>query len=212
MSASEFATTTTTYNPPDPGLSPLKSGTKLPFVFSLDGPLAVVTGAASGIGLALVESFVSDGASVVMADIQGERLEGEADRLRATGATVFHHIVDVGDPAAVEEVAKRTADNCGRVDVLCNNAGSIAFGQAWELDLAEWHRVLDVNLLSVVHGVRSFVPLMRTSGDDGIIVNVASMAAFMQLGAVSPYVATKHADSIETVDDRFARVRDGFAE
>jgi NAD(P)-dependent dehydrogenase (short-subunit alcohol dehydrogenase family) len=77
--------------------------------------------------------------------------------------------------------------------MLCNNAGTIAFGPAWELALADWERVLRVNLLSVVNGIRSFVPIMRRGGDDGRIVNTASMAAFMQLGGVAPYVATKHA-------------------
>jgi NAD(P)-dependent dehydrogenase (short-subunit alcohol dehydrogenase family) len=153
----------------------------------------VVTGAASGIGLALIESFVADGAGVVMADIDGPRLGLEADRLRGAGADVLDVIVDVGDQAAVDELARQAADRFGRVDVLCNNAGSIAFGPAWELDVEEWERVVRVNLLSVVHGIRSFVPLMRSGADDGHIVNTSSTAAFMQLGRVSPYIATKHA-------------------
>jgi NAD(P)-dependent dehydrogenase (short-subunit alcohol dehydrogenase family) len=158
-----------------------------------DGRVAVVTGAAAGIGLALVESFVADGARVVMADINDAKLGVEAERLRGAGADVLDVVVDVGDPSAVDELAARSADVFGRVDVLCNNAGTVAFGPTWELDLAEWDRVLRVNLLSVIHGVRSFVPLMRASGDDGHIVNTASMAAFMQFGGVAPYIATKHA-------------------
>lgn len=155
--------------------------------------VAVVTGAAAGIGLALVESFVADGASVVMADIDAPLLQAEAARLRDTGAEILDIAVDVGDAAAVNRLAQRTARRFGRVDVLCNNAGTIAFGPTWEVDLAEWDRVLRVNLLSVVHGIRSFVPLMRAGGDDGHIVNTASMAAFMQFGGVAPYIATKHA-------------------
>ena len=158
----------------------------------LDGRVAVVTGAAAGIGLALAESLIAEGASVVMADVDGERLGQEAARFRSAGAEVLDVAVDVGDPEAMEDLARRTVERFRRVDVLCNNAGTIAFGPVWEIDLADWDRVLRVNLLSVVHGARSFVPLMRDSGDDGYIVNTASMAAFMQLGGVAPYVATKH--------------------
>jgi NAD(P)-dependent dehydrogenase (short-subunit alcohol dehydrogenase family) len=154
--------------------------------------VAVVTGAASGIGRALVDSFVIDGAAVAMADVDADRLGEEADHLRGGGATVLDMAVDVGDAGSVEELARRTAERFGRVDVLCNNAGTITFGPVWEIDLAEWDRVLRVNLLSVVHAARSFVPLLRESGDDGAIVNVASMAAFMQFGGVAPYIASKH--------------------
>jgi NAD(P)-dependent dehydrogenase (short-subunit alcohol dehydrogenase family) len=159
----------------------------------LGGRVAVVTGAAGGIGLALVESFVADGASVVMADIDEARLAGQAERLRAAGADVLDVATDVGDAASVDALAHRSAERFGQVDVLCNNAGTIAFGNVWDLDLSEWERVLKVNLLSVVHGIRSFVPLMRAGADDGHIVNTASMAAFMQIGVVAPYVTTKHA-------------------
>jgi NAD(P)-dependent dehydrogenase (short-subunit alcohol dehydrogenase family) len=164
--------------------------------------VAVVTGAASGIGLALVEGLLGDSTSVVMADVDEKRLGTEAARLRAQGADVLDAVVDVADPASVDDLARRTFDRFGRVDMLCNNAGTIAFGPAWELALADWDRVLRVNLLSVVNGIRSFVPIMRRSGDDGRIVNTASMAAFMQLGGVAPYVATKHA-----VVGRHCRVR-----
>lgn len=159
----------------------------------VDGWVAVVTGAAAGIGLALVESYVADGARIVMADFDAPRLRSEAARLRASGAEVLDIAVDLGDAAAVDELAQRSVDRFGRIDVLCNNVGTIAFGPTWEIDLADWDRVLRVNLLSVVNGIRSFVPIMRAGGDDGHVVNTASMAAFMQLGGASPYVATKHA-------------------
>jgi NAD(P)-dependent dehydrogenase (short-subunit alcohol dehydrogenase family) len=128
-----------------------------------------------------------------MVDVDERRLRIEAERLRQGGATIVDAHVDVGDSAAMEELAAEVAMRFGRLDVLCNNAGTLAYGTAWEIDLAEWERVVRVNLLAAVHGVRSFLPLMRSSGDDGQILNTASMAAFMQLGGVAPYIATKHA-------------------
>jgi NAD(P)-dependent dehydrogenase (short-subunit alcohol dehydrogenase family) len=159
----------------------------------LSGRVAVVTGAASGIGRALAERFAAEGALVVVADIDEPRLTAEAGRLRERGHKVLDVVTDVSSAAAVDHLAERTVDHFGRVDVLCNNAGTIAFGPAWELEQAEWERVVGINLMSVVHGIRSFVPAMRSSGDDGHIVNTASMAAFLDLGVVSPYATTKHA-------------------
>ncbi len=159
----------------------------------LSDRVAVVTGAASGIGRALAERFAAEGARVVVADIDGARLAEEAGRLRERGHQVLDVVTDVGSAAAVDHLAQRTVDHFGRVDVLCNNAGTIAFGSAWELEQADWDRVIETNLMSVVHGIRSFVPAMRSSGDDGHIVNTASMAAFLDLGIVSPYATTKHA-------------------
>jgi NAD(P)-dependent dehydrogenase (short-subunit alcohol dehydrogenase family) len=162
-------------------------------VDSLEGRVAVVTGAASGIGLALVETFLAEGAKVVMADFDAERLQVGSQRLLADGGEVLALETDVGDPAAVDRLARAASERFGRVDVLCNNAGTIAFGTVWEMTPQEWDRVMRVNLDGVVNGLRSFVPLMRASGDDGHIVNTASMAAFMKLGSVPPYVVSKHA-------------------
>jgi NAD(P)-dependent dehydrogenase (short-subunit alcohol dehydrogenase family) len=162
-------------------------------VETFEGTVAVVTAAASGIGLALVEGLVASGAAVAMADIDGDRLAREAARLRAAGADVLDVSADAGAAADVDALAEQVMDRFGRVDLLCNNAGTIAFGAAWEIELADWERVVRVNLLSVVHGIRSFIPLMRAGRDDGHVVNTASMAAFMKLGTVAPYVATKHA-------------------
>jgi NAD(P)-dependent dehydrogenase (short-subunit alcohol dehydrogenase family) len=129
----------------------------------------------------------------VVVDVDGEGLGVEAERLRQGGAAIIEAPVDVGDPVAMDELAAEVSVRLGRLDVLCNNAGTLTYGAVWDIDLVEWERVLRVNLLSVVHGVRSFVPIMRSSGDDGQILNTASMAAFMQFGGVAPYSATKHA-------------------
>ena len=171
-----------------------------PFRDSMDGspPLrqgqvAVVTGAASGIGLALVEEMLSDGAAVVMADLDGQRLHVEADRLKDLGTAVIPVTTDVGSSDDVFALAQTTIKEFGRVDILCNIAGTLAMGPAWAISLDEWERVIRVNLFSVVHGIRAFVPLLRAHGDRGYIVNTASTAAFQTIESISPYTASKHA-------------------
>lgn len=159
----------------------------------LSGRVAVVTGAASGIGEALARRFTTDGAAVVIADIDRERLDAVAADIRAAGGTSVAVPTDVSDAAAVQGLGDRAIAELGRVDIVCNNAGTVSFGNAWELDDPEWTRVLDVNLRSVIHGIRTFVPLLRSSGDDGYLINTASMAGFVAVGTMAPYVATKRA-------------------
>jgi len=157
------------------------------------GRVVVVTGAASGIGLALVDAFAGLGAQVVMADVDERRLGDESRRLRERGATVVDVVTDVSSRRDVDALADRTLSAFGRADVLVNNAGTIAFGPAWEIEPDDWERVIGVNLRSVVYATRAFVPRMRDNGDDGVIVNVASMAAFTTYASVAPYLTTKHA-------------------
>lgn len=152
------------------------------------GKVAVVTGAASGIGLALARSFAADGAHVVMADIHADVLAEEASALGALAVPT-----DVSDPAAVDALAAATVDRFGAVHVVCNNAGLLAMGFAWEIPLEEWHRVLDVNLWGVVHGIRSFVPHLLAHDEPAYVVNTASMAALVSIGTLAPYTASKHA-------------------
>ena len=158
----------------------------------LVGRVAVVTGAASGIGLALTEAFLGAGTQVVMADFDGQRLAEQSERLRDGGAGPIDVVTDVSSWGDVEALAGRAVDAFGTVDVLVNNAGTIAFGVAWEIPLEDWERVIGVNLRSMIYGARAFVPHMRASGDDGVIINLASMAAFTTHGSIAPYVTTKH--------------------
>jgi NAD(P)-dependent dehydrogenase (short-subunit alcohol dehydrogenase family) len=161
-------------------------------VRELRGRVAVVTGAASGIGLGIAEAFGAAGMRLVVADVDGATLRRRADRLRADGAEVEAVVTDVGDADAVDDLARATIDRFGAVHVVCNNAGIIRPGRTWELPLADWERVLRVNLLGVVHGVRSFVPRMLEAGGEGHVVNVASMAAVVPVPWIGPYNVAKH--------------------
>jgi NAD(P)-dependent dehydrogenase (short-subunit alcohol dehydrogenase family) len=158
-------------------------------VKELSGRVAVVTGAASGIGLAIAEAFVSEGMHVVMADLNEDALMTHAARL---GASVHALVADVRDPDAVETIGAAAIERFGALHVAVNNAGIVNGGNSWELSLEEWHRVIDVNLWGVIHGVRSFVPLILASGDEGHVVNTASMAAVLPLRRLGPYSVAKH--------------------
>jgi NAD(P)-dependent dehydrogenase (short-subunit alcohol dehydrogenase family) len=151
--------------------------------------VAVVTGAASGIGLALSESFVGEGMRVVMADVDEQALTAQAHRL---GDSVRPIVTDVRDQASVERAGQLALDTFGALHVAVNNAGIVNGGNSWELSLEEWHRVLDTNLWGVIHGVRAFVPLILATGEEGHVVNTSSMAAVLALPGIGPYTVAKH--------------------
>ena len=155
----------------------------------LNGRVAVVTGAASGIGLALVEAFVSEGMRVVMADVNVEALTEQATPF---GASVHTVVTDVRDPEAVDRVGAAAIECFGALHIAVNNAGIVNGGYSWELSLDEWHRVIDVNLWGVIHGVRSFVPRILSTGEEGHVVNTSSMAAVLPLARLGPYTVAKH--------------------
>jgi NAD(P)-dependent dehydrogenase (short-subunit alcohol dehydrogenase family) len=158
----------------------------------LEGRTAVVTGAASGIGLALVEAFVAEGMHVVLADVDEARLGAEAARLAGEGADVHTVAVDVRDPDAVDRVGDVAIDRFGHLHVAVNNAGIVTTGTTWELPLEDWHRVIDVDLWGVIHGIRSFVPRILASGEEGHVVNTASLAAVLSIARLGPYTVAKH--------------------
>jgi len=158
----------------------------------LEGRTAVVTGAASGIGLAIAEAFVAQGMNVVMTDIDDTELARHAERLADGGANVHSVVGDVRDPDTLDRVGRAAMERFGGLNVAVNNAGIVNRGYSWELPLEEWHRVIDVNLWGVVHGVRSFVPLILATGEEGHVVNVASMAAVQAHDRLGPYTVAKH--------------------
>src|SRR5215510_3869880 len=158
----------------------------------LGGRVAVVTGAASGIGLALAERFAAEGMKVVMADIEAPALETAAAGVRAKAPAVLPVRVDVSRPDDVERLARETYATFGAAHVICNNAGVAVLGAVHEHSLADWQWVINVNLWGVIHGVRAFVPRMLAGGDEGHIVNTASMAGLTTAPFMSVYDVTKH--------------------
>lgn len=157
------------------------------------GKVAVVTGAASGIGLALATRFADEGMDVVMADVERDALDVAAKRL--AGRVGAEHVLavptDVRDDAAVEALAAATFDRFGTAHVVCNNAGVGVGGLAWTVPADRWRWIIEVNLLAVAHGIRAFVPRMIEQGE-GHVVNTASAAGLLTGPGMSPYYATKH--------------------
>lgn len=157
------------------------------------GDVAVITGAASGIGYALAFALLERGLRVVLADIEEPALAAAAAALRGTGAGLLALPVDVSDPDAVDELAQRTLATFGEVHLVCNNAGVTgAGGPMWTLDQRDWEWALGVNLWGVVNGIRSFLPHL-VERDRGHVVNTASLAGLASTPYTGPYNATKHA-------------------
>jgi NAD(P)-dependent dehydrogenase (short-subunit alcohol dehydrogenase family) len=158
------------------------------------GKVAVVTGAASGIGLALATRFAGEGMRVVLADVERAALDRAAESL--AGEFGADHVLavptDVREERAVEELAAATFERFGAAHVLCNNAGVGVGGLAWTVPADRWRWAVEVNLLSVAHGIRAFVPRMIEQGE-GHVVNTASAAGILTGPGMSPYYATKHA-------------------
>jgi NAD(P)-dependent dehydrogenase (short-subunit alcohol dehydrogenase family) len=145
-----------------------------------DGKVAVVTGAASGMGRAFAERFAQEGMKVVLADVEEEPLENAVLDLRRKEFEVLGVVTDVSKPEAVENLARRAIDAYGKVHVLCNNAGvsgELCF--IWEATPRDWQWTMGVNFWGVVNGMRTFVPLMLQHGEEGHIVNTASIAGLM---------------------------------
>jgi NAD(P)-dependent dehydrogenase (short-subunit alcohol dehydrogenase family) len=173
------------------------------------GKVAVVTGAASGIGLALAERFATAGMHVVLADVDESGLAGAAERIGARGVEAFTVPTDVSNEASVLALAAAATDRFGTVHVVCNNAGVVSQSDAWFGPLSGWQWVFGVNLWGVIHGVRAFLPVLAAQGE-GHIVNTASIAGLLP-GFGAAYDATKHAVVALTEDLYLAMRQSGLA-
>jgi NAD(P)-dependent dehydrogenase (short-subunit alcohol dehydrogenase family) len=159
----------------------------------LAGKVAVVTGAASGIGRALAERFAAEGMSVVLADVEPAALAEVDAAVRAAGAATLVQQVDVRSFDAVAALAAATVATFGRVDIVCNNAGVAGHVvTTWEATAAEWDWVLGVNITGVVNGIRAFMPIMLEQ-NAGHVVNTASIAGLGAIPYLAAYTASKHA-------------------
>ncbi len=160
----------------------------------LEGRVAVVTGAASGIGLAMARRFAQEGMRLVLADVEASSLDDARKAIGATGAQVIALPTDVMSEQQVAGLADAAYEAFGAVHLLCNNAGVASATlrtRAWESPLTDWNWILGVNFMGVLYGVRAFVPRMLAGGDEGHIVNTASVAGL--LTAANPYNVSKHA-------------------
>ena len=159
----------------------------------LNGKVAVITGGASGIGLAMAERFGREGVKLVIADIQQDAIERAVVALKATGFEATGVRTDVARYSDVEALAQATLDAFGKVHIVVNNAGVSITGPTWKMSLDDWRWVLDVNFWGVVHGVKAFTPILMEQGEPGHMVNTASLASFVGIGEHSPYCASKAA-------------------
>jgi NAD(P)-dependent dehydrogenase (short-subunit alcohol dehydrogenase family) len=155
--------------------------------------VAVITGAASGIGRGIAERCVVEGMKIVLADINEEDLGKAETELRALGGTVLSVRTDVTNRNDLELLARKTLDSLGEVHLLVNNAGVGAGGPPWEATWHDWEWVIGVNLWGVIHGVKIFTPIMLAQNTDCHIVNTASLAGLVMGGYLAPYAVTKHA-------------------
>jgi NAD(P)-dependent dehydrogenase (short-subunit alcohol dehydrogenase family) len=157
-----------------------------------EGKVAVVTGAASGMGRAFAERFAGEGMKVVLADVEAPALEAVVTEMRRAEHDVLGVVTDVSSRTAVEALARQAIDAYGKVHLLCNNAGVDGFlGTIWESTQHDWQWTFGVNFWGIVHGVEAFLPGMLTHGEEAHIVNTASATAVVPANTI--YGITKHA-------------------
>lgn len=157
------------------------------------GRVAVVTGAASGIGKALCERFAREGMRIVMADVEHERLKHAAADVEALGAEVLFVRTDVSRADDLSALRDATLERFGAVHVLCNNAGVFAGGLCWDAISTDWEWVMGVNVYGILHGIRAFVPYMLEQNEPGHVVNTCSMAGLINMPLSGAYSVSKHA-------------------
>jgi NAD(P)-dependent dehydrogenase (short-subunit alcohol dehydrogenase family) len=160
-----------------------------------DGKVVVITGAADGIGRALANAFAADGARLVLADVDGLKVQAVGRELARLGTEVVTAPTDVSKRDQVLDLRDAALARFGTVHVLCNNAGVMGpIGDPlWKLPIGEWERVMAVNLWGILHGIQAFVPVMLAAGHDGHVVNTASMQGVTAGAPIPEYTVSKHA-------------------
>jgi NAD(P)-dependent dehydrogenase (short-subunit alcohol dehydrogenase family) len=154
--------------------------------------VAVITGAASGIGLALAERCAREGMKVILADVEPGALAEVEGNLQASGGTALAVRADVSQAKDVQALAEKAIEAFGAVHLLCNNAGVATSGTVWESSPTDWEWVLGVNLWGVIHSVRVFVPIMLAQDTECHVVNTASLSGLISFPRGSVYAVSKH--------------------
>lgn len=157
------------------------------------GGVAVITGAAAGIGAGLARHASALGMTVVIADVDGDAAGMLRDEITAGGGSAVAHRCDVREADAVVDLAERTYRDVGPVRLLVNNAGVEQFGYLWDTPVANWERVVDVNISGVFHGVRAFLPRMLESPESSWVWNLSSIGGVAVVPLQAPYIMSKHA-------------------
>ena len=157
----------------------------------LAGKTAVITGGASGIGLAMAERFGAEGMNVVIADVEEKALNESNDGLLAKGIDSRAMRCDVSDLGSIEALADFAYEEFGNVHILCNNAGVVHRDRVWEASIESWEWVIGVDLWGPIYGVKTFVPRMIASGEPGHVINTASTAGILAFPGICSYDVAK---------------------
>ena len=160
-------------------------------MYDVDDKTAVVTGAASGMGLGMAHSFAAAGMSVVLADIEADRLDTAVNGLKSNGHRAIGVVTDVSDESQIQALAQAAIDEFGAVHVVANNAGIGIGGPVDEMSLDDWKWTIDVDLWSVIYGVRTFLPILKEQGE-GHITATSSMAGLLAGPVLGAYHVAKH--------------------
>ena len=155
--------------------------------------VAVITGGAGSIGMAMARAFIARGARVVLADLDPDALARAVEELKSSGAQALGVRCDVTKPDSVQQLADATFDHYGAAHIVCNNAGVAPFGMMADASRKDWEFAMNVNVWGVIHGIRTFIPIMLEQDTEGHIVNTASMAGVTNGPFSAPYYMSKHA-------------------
>ena len=157
----------------------------------LNNKVAVITGAAEGIGKAIAVAAAAQGMKLVLADISASKLDATVQEFKTNGIAVIGVVTDVASEAAIEHLANQAFNEFGNVHLLVNNAGVAFTKAAWETTAQDWEWIMGVNLYGVTHALRAFIPRMLANGEEGHIVNTASMAGMVSAPALAAYNVSK---------------------